>query len=244
MENNNTQQISQFIADYRTRRDARKKYIKENYIETCFNRPKIYGRKRSKRPWYMLTKGNFVRFVEMKKSWGMLYDYVKVDSEYKEFALRSTKKTKMGRAEFMERMTQHKLAKWVRKNPAPCGERDLFAKEYLDPWKKRYNEVEEQLRNKVILTYDKTVVPFNKSAELYSVLDSFYKDYEYEYHNIDPTIVGYPLSRYVNKQSFISKNELIKHMKKYGNDCIKGGIDTKRVIYQCNGINYLSVIIE
>ena len=233
-----------YIEDYRKRRDIRKTYLKNNYIPAFAAKPYIYGRKRSKRPWYMLAKGKMLRYGEIKVSWGTMHDYYKVPSEAKEMALKTIVRKRLGRAEFMERMTQHKLAKWVRKNPAPCGERDLFVKEYLDHWKKRYNEVEEQLRNQVILTYDKTVVPFNKSAELYSILDSYYKDYEYEYHNIDPTIVGYPLSEYVNKKSFINKNELFKRMKKYGNDCIKGGIDTKRVIYQCNGINYLSVIIE
>lgn len=58
---------------------------------------------------------------------------------------------KMNHVEYMEKLTQHKLAKWERKNPKPL---DMFTEE-VEKWKQQRATAEERLRDFVVSIYDK-----------------------------------------------------------------------------------------
>lgn len=58
---------------------------------------------------------------------------------------------KMNHVEYMEKLTQHKLAKWERKNPKPL---DMFTEE-VEKWKQQRETAEERLRDFVVSIYDK-----------------------------------------------------------------------------------------
>lgn len=60
-------------------------------------------------------------------------------------------KPKMNHVEYMEKLTQHKLAKWERKNPKPL---DMFTEE-VEKWKQQRETAEERLRDFVVSIYDK-----------------------------------------------------------------------------------------
>ena len=131
------------IVIYNTVKNNRKKYLNEHF------------RIRSKKlPWYMLTKGKCKNYEERMKSWGACVDYYKVPSETKVMNERVVIKC-IGSANFMERLAQHKLAKWVRKHPAPCDKSDLFKNEFLEPWEEGRDKALERFRNVVVSTYFK-----------------------------------------------------------------------------------------
>lgn len=131
------------IVIYNTVKNNRKKYLNEHF------------RIRSKKlPWYMLTKGKCKNYEERMKSWGACVDYFDVPSETKVMNERVVIKC-IGKANFMERLAQHKLAKWVRKHPAPCDESDLFKNEFLKPWEEERDKALERFRNVVVSTYFK-----------------------------------------------------------------------------------------
>lgn len=138
--------IIDHIVIYNTVKNNRKVYLKTHFSVRS-----------KKRPWYMLTKGKCKNYEERIMSWGACVDYFSVDSEIKRYNKRTTNK-QMGCADFMERMAQHKLEKWVRKHPAPCDERDLFNKEFLDPWKEERDKALERFRDVVVSTYCKLKV--------------------------------------------------------------------------------------
>lgn len=58
---------------------------------------------------------------------------------------------RMNHVEYMERLTQHKLAKWEQKNPKPL---DMFTEE-VEKWKQQREIAEERLRDFVVSIYDK-----------------------------------------------------------------------------------------
>lgn len=64
-----------------------------------------------------------------------------------------------GRAWYMEQVTQHKIAKWEKKNPCPIKQdgqtQDLFEDEFLVPWKAKREEALERFRDFVASIYDK-----------------------------------------------------------------------------------------
>lgn len=145
------------IVIYNTVKNNRKKYLNEHF------------RIRSKKhPWYMLTKGKCKNYEERMKSWGACVDFYDVPSEIKLLHKKNTNK-RIGKAKFMEGMAQHKLARWVRKHPAPCDESDLFKNEFLKPWEEERDKALERFRNVVVSTYFKL-----KLYGRYSQYDSGY----------------------------------------------------------------------
>jgi len=66
---------------------------------------------------------------------------------------------KMNRVLYMERLVEHKQERWLRKNPPPIQQddeqRDIFEREFLDPWRNARDAATEQFRNDVISTYHK-----------------------------------------------------------------------------------------
>ncbi len=66
---------------------------------------------------------------------------------------------KMNQVEYAEKLVQHKVARWVRRNPAPVKDdktqQDLFEKEFMTPWIAMKNSAEERFRDFVVSLYDK-----------------------------------------------------------------------------------------
>ena len=62
---------------------------------------------------------------------------------------------KMNHVEYMEKLTQHKLAKWEQKHPKPCKDDDLFKEEMIPLWEDERRRAEERLRDFVVSIYDK-----------------------------------------------------------------------------------------
>lgn len=66
---------------------------------------------------------------------------------------------KMNQIEYAEKLVQHKLARWMRRHPAPIKDdktqQDLFEKEFMTPWIASKNSAEERFRDFVVSLYDK-----------------------------------------------------------------------------------------
>jgi hypothetical protein len=58
----------------------------------------------------------------------------------------------------MEKLVQHKLAKWERKNPQPAEKDDMFKEEFVTPWQIERNRAEERIRDFVVSVYDKLML--------------------------------------------------------------------------------------
>lgn len=69
---------------------------------------------------------------------------------------------KMTREEYYEKLVQHKLARWERKNPCPIKQdsqqEDLFKAQFMEPWQKARDQAEERFRDFVVSTYDKLLL--------------------------------------------------------------------------------------
>lgn len=160
-----------------------------------------------KEPWYKLTK-----------------------SEIKEVNKNKIAKP-MGKAKFMESIVQHKLNKWVRKNPKPCDEMNLFKDEFLNQWKEERDKALENFRDVVISIYDKTVLPFDsKKSELVFIVKNDYSGQYYKYPNMDPIYIGYPLCKFIRKR-FVKKDIITNECKKALEGASKNGFNCKSVDY-------------
>lgn len=161
----------------------------------------------SKKPWYMLTK------KEMKD-------------------INKNKIVKpIGKAKFMESVVQHKLSKWIHKNPKPCDEMNLFKDEFLNQWKEERDKTLENFRDAVISTYDKTVLPFDsKKSELVFIVKNTYSGQYYKYPNMDPAYIGYPLCKFTGKR-FVKKDAIVDACKEALKKASKSG-------HMCKSVNY------
>ena len=69
---------------------------------------------------------------------------------------------KMNKHEYWEKLVQHKLDKWERKNPRPikdnCKEPDLFESQYIPQWEAERDIAREHFRDFVVSIYDKLPV--------------------------------------------------------------------------------------
>lgn len=80
-------------------------------------------------------------------------------------------------AAYMEAYAQHKLKRWLKKNPCPINfdstgngvQQDLFEKEFLKPWEEARDKETERCRNFVISVYDKLslIGRYKKSSDKY-----------------------------------------------------------------------------
>lgn len=142
---------------YKEQRDKIKKEIKDNTYSTnnLTGKYKYIGRRK---PWYMLDTHKTYHYETRKMKWGDKTDFFRVLSEAEEMYNRTIIKPK-GRAWFMEKIVQHKLAKWERKNPCPVKPNqnppDMFEEEYITPWKAQREIALERIRNFVVSIYDK-----------------------------------------------------------------------------------------
>lgn len=179
----------------------------------------IYNQIKQTRKEY-LKKNNLIS----KKSW-----YFLTKSEKKVINKNKIAKP-MGKAKFMESIVQHKLSKWIKKNPKPCDEMNLFKDEFLSQWKEEKDKVLEHFRDIVILTYDKTVLPFNsKKSELVFIVKNTYSGQYYKYPNIDPIIISYPLCKFIGKH-FVKKSTIV--------DVCKEALKRVSKSYNCKSVDY------
>lgn len=76
-------------------------------------------------------------------------------------------------AAYMEAYAQHKLKRWLKKNPCPIKldgiQQDLFEREFLKPWEEARDKETERCRNFVISVYDKLslIGRYKKSSDKY-----------------------------------------------------------------------------
>jgi hypothetical protein len=163
-------------------KETRKKYLKEHYSGRHNDpaNPK-HGFKKCKQPWYKLTCGKCYNYEERKTSFGAMTTVFRIPSEMKVMNERLNPK-KMTQQEYWEKLTQHKLDKWIRKNPAPIAPKvdpispDAFAeqdqlayKAKQSEWEKMRDAAEERFRDFVISMYDKLPLSgrFEKSDNNY-----------------------------------------------------------------------------
>lgn len=205
------------IVIYNTVKNDRKAYLKAHFSIRF-----------KKQPWYMLTKGKCKNYEERMKSWGVCVNFYDVPSEIKLLHKKNTNK-RIGKAKFMEGMAQHKLARWVRKHPAPCEETDLFKNEFLKPWEEERDKALEHFRDVVVSIYDKTVLPYDsKKALIVPMIDM--GGGVYSYPNMDPITIGYPLCKFAGKR-FVKKDTVVDVCKETLKKVSKSG-------YNCKSVNY------
>ena len=102
-----------------------------------------------KRPWYLLLKRESM-IIEKRK-----------------------KKEHLNRVELMEGYVQHKLNKWIKRNPCPVKKDDLFYSQEFPVWESKKNAAEEHIRDLVIAKYDKL-----KLIGRFKATDELYKEQE------------------------------------------------------------------
>ena len=129
--------------------------IKQNRIKYLNKKFSGKSKHERKQPWFMLTKGTCYNFEERNEEWGNSVNYYKVSSEIKIFENKNIIHKKINHVELMEGLSNHKLNKWIKHNPKPCTEDDLFASQYIPQWNKQKEEALEHFRNVVISIYDK-----------------------------------------------------------------------------------------
>ena len=146
----NNQYIQDKVEDYR---DLKDKWLKNfnkchDVTSTFLAEHKAWPRHKSMRrnPWYLLLKRESVPMCTK------LY-----------------KNNKLNRTELMEGYVQHKLKKWIKNNPCPVNEDDMFYSQQFPEWDAKRQIVEEHIRDLVIAKYDKLslVGRFEDANELY-----------------------------------------------------------------------------
>jgi hypothetical protein len=123
-----------------------KKYPQPKRLIKCKKR-KYTGEK-----WTINGVGGWMRVHDTKPGRGKRNDFV---SQFKNYPYTLPK---MNKVEYMEKLVQHKLAKWERKNPQPAEKDDMFKEEFVTPWQIERNKAEERIRDFVVSVYDKLML--------------------------------------------------------------------------------------
>lgn len=100
---------------------------------------------------------------------------------------------KMSKEKYWEKLTEHKLARWERKNPCPVKDDsttpDLFAAEHLGPWRATRDKMKEHFRDVVISMYDKLAIVGNyvdrKNKKVKKKVVATIKDIDGKGHNVN-----------------------------------------------------------
>lgn len=112
---------------------------------------------------HKFCKEHHIRALVRKQPWFVL---LKRDS----IEIESSKRVKrLNRTELMEGYVQHKLKKWVNRNPCPVKEDDLFYNQEFPIWEAKKQAAEEHIRDLVVAKYDKLqlIGRFESTDELY-----------------------------------------------------------------------------
>lgn len=102
-----------------------------------------------KRLHHSYKKWKWVAEFSKEKGWHTVHKLIKRKSEYFH-----KDPVKMTRQAYWEKLVQHKLAKWERKNPQPCSDDDMFTEKLVE-WKDKREKAVERFRDVVISAYDK-----------------------------------------------------------------------------------------
>lgn len=162
--------VSEYLVNYRKLKEERIQYLKNNYS----------GKKNTihKTPWFMLTKGKQYNYEQRKELWGTQTDYFKVDSEMKKLTKRHVILRGVRGECKLELYTEHKLNKWIKRNPKPCDDRDLFVDQYLPKWENSKKEAEIQIKNELNFLYNKKFkFDSEKAITLYIVRNIYSQKY-------------------------------------------------------------------
>lgn len=147
---NSNQYIYDCVEEYRDKKD---KWLAE--FNKCHDVTSTFLAERKlwpphkymrKNPWYLLLKRESVPMcAKMYRS------------------------KKLNRTELMEGYVQHKVDKWIKKNPCPVQKDDIFYSQQFPIWDEQRQAAEEHIRDLVIAKYDKLslVGRFETANELY-----------------------------------------------------------------------------
>ena len=102
-----------------------------------------------KRLYHSFKKFKWTTKFSKEKGWHTEYKFVHNKSEY--FHKDPVKMTQQA---YWEKLVQHKLAKWERKNPQPCSDDDMFTEKLVE-WKDKREKAVERFRDVVVSAYDK-----------------------------------------------------------------------------------------
>lgn len=155
MNNNMNPTTNNWLVIYNTIKQDRIKYLRKNFSGKRKKFGKYPADINHKKPWFMLTKGKCINYGPVKETWGTCIDLHKVPSETKVFGNKNVLYKKINHVEYMEGFAQHKLNKWIKHNPKPCKDDDLFALQYIPQWEKQKEEALIHFRNIIISIYDK-----------------------------------------------------------------------------------------
>lgn len=98
----------------------------------------------------IVTGYDWIPINEYKAQNGLLWEHKKYPQNTYLYTKHEDPK-KMNRVQYMEKLVEHKMRKWVRKNPCPA---DMF-EEDVEKWKAEYTSNEERTRDFVVSMYDK-----------------------------------------------------------------------------------------
>lgn len=128
-----------------------------------------------------------VRKFEHDEEGNKIIRIVKYKSEFPDYTLH-----KMNNVEYMEKLVEHKIVRWERKNPPPVQQndeqQDMFEQEFMQPWRLARDTATERFRNAVISIYDKLQLTgrFKKDEHKYEEkLVAEIKDINGEGHRIN-----------------------------------------------------------
>lgn len=96
---------------------------------------------------------------------------------------------KMNRVQYMEKLVEHKLAKWEKKNPQPCPNDDLFKVEHQAAWYEARDKALERFRDFAVSIYDKLPIMGNivdkKNKKMKAIKIGEVRDVDGKGHNVD-----------------------------------------------------------
>ena len=227
-----------FLVNYKNIKKKREEFLKKRFS----------GRKNTKRktPWYMLTGGKQYNYEERQEPWGTQTDYFRVDSEMKELAKKNGILRGVRGECKLELYTKHKLNKWIKRNPKPCDDRDLFANQYLPEWENRKKEAETQIKNHLSFVYKKEFRFDSKlAAILYTKRDIYrygrytlrtYTNIVYQHEYCRGNDIVYVCD--IKPNELVTVNRIIKELKEMllGLERINKPL---RIIFQQNDINII-----
>jgi len=166
---------------------------------------KCKKRKHTGEKWVLNGIGGWMRVYDTKSGRDKRNDFVTFFQNYP-YTL-----PKMNKVEYMEKLVQHKLAKWERKNPQPAEKDDMFKEEFVTPWQIERNRAEERIRDFVVSVYDKLLL-----TGRYKVNESKFteekvaelKDINGEGHHVNALPAS---SKLLKKAQDITNKEKVKH---------------------------------
>ena len=115
-----------------------------NFCKTAYKRFQ-----KRKIPWYILTSGKCFIYIP-KLNVNNHKDYIKhrTCSEQGMFCKRYLSK-EISLSKNRQQIFSHKMEKWIKYNPKPCLENDLFAKQFLREWKDKQDEASVRMEKNI-----------------------------------------------------------------------------------------------